>query len=350
MRRGVERLLEWRLRGLTLIIISMLALLAYPPILPAATLEQKQAEARRVQQQIDELKAQGQRVAEEYNAALTELESIRILVNENKEKLNKAQGDFQRAKTILQNRLRAIYMLGDVSSTEVLLESASIDDLLNRYDYLRYISGKDLDIFNRVRELKEEITRRQLELEEQEARQRQALAMVQQKQMEVQASIAAQQKLLSSLNAEILQLLEEMANTRGGGGSVNITSFIFPVKGPHSYSNDWHAPRKGHLHQGCDIFAALETPCVACVSGTVYQGEGKNAGLYVRLVGDDGNVYYYMHLNRFGQSGRVSAGTVIGYVGDTGNAKGTPPHLHFEIHPGGGEAINPYPILVAHDR
>ena len=85
---------------------------------------------------------------------------------------------------------------------------------------------------------------------------------------------------------------------------------------------------------------------VACVSGTVNQGEGKNAGLYVRLVGDDGNVYYYMHCLRFGATGHVTAGTVIAYCGDTGNASGGPPHLHFEIHPGGGAAVNPYPTLI----
>ena len=136
----------------------------------------------------------------------------------------------------------------------------------------------------------------------------------------------------------------------GGGGTVTLGTFLFPVRGAHTYTNDWHQPRTGHLHQGCDIFASMGTPCVACVSGTASTGEGKNAGNYIRLVGDDGNVYYYMHLQRFGQTGRVTQGAVVGYVGDTGNAAGTPPHNHFEIHPGGGAAINPYPILKQYDK
>ncbi len=327
-------------------LLTALFCVGVSPYISAVTVEEKEAEARRVLQQIDALKAQSQKITEEYNTAMSELESIRMLINENEEKLEKAQKDYQRSKSILENRLRYIYIIGDVTSVEVLLEATTVDDFLNRYDFLRYISNQDIAIFVKMKDLRTEIAKRQRELEEQEARRRQSLAVAQQKQAELQASLIAQQNLLNSINAEILQMVSQMSGT---GGNVRIGDFVFPVRGPHSYTNDWHAPRAGHLHQGCDIFATMGTPCVACVTGTVYQSQGKNAGLYVRLVGDDGNVYYYMHLQRYGQTGRVSAGTVIGYVGDSGNAKGGPPHLHFEIHPGGGEAINPYPILKAHD-
>jgi murein DD-endopeptidase MepM/ murein hydrolase activator NlpD len=320
---------------------------------PAATLAEKQAEAQRIQQQLDAMKKDSERLASEYSASLNELESIRFVLAENRHKLEKAQEEYQNARRVLQSRLRSMYMLGDINAVEVLLESSSVGDLLSRYEFLRYLSEQDIDVFKQIRSLRSEIALRQRELEDQERRQGQALAGLHQKQLELQNSLAAQQKLLDSVNAEIKTLLDQMTPTSGGGGSGGnyvIGSFVFPVRGPHTFTNDWHAPRTGHLHQGCDVFASTGTPCVAVVSGTASTGEGKNAGYYIRLSGDDGNVYYYMHLDRFGQTGRVAAGTVIGYVGDTGNAKGGPPHLHFEIHPGGGAAINPYPILKAHDR
>ncbi len=320
-----------------------------PAVAVSATLEEKQAEAEKVRQQIEAMKVESQRLAQEYNAALSEYETIRSEVEGNREQLEKAQNDYKRARAILYERLRSIYKSGEVSSVEVLLESTSLDDFLNRYDFFSYIGHRDYQIFDEVKRLREEISERQRSLEEKEARQRQLLGSVNARRQAMEASLQEQQAYLDSVNKEILQLL---ATTGGGGTPVNtpIGSFVFPVRGPHTFTNDWHAPRTGHLHQGNDIFAAEGTPCVACVSGTVNHGEGKNAGLYVRLAGDDGNVYYYMHLQRFAATGHVTAGTVIGYVGDTGNAEGGPPHLHFEIHPGGGAAINPYPILLASDR
>jgi len=329
-------------------VLPLLLLLAFPFPAAAATLEEKQEEANRVRQQIEAMKAESQRLAQEYSVALTEYEAIRSEVEANREQLEKAQNDYKRARTILHDRLRSIYKSGDVSSVELLLESTSLDDFLTRYDFFSYIGNRDFQLFDEVKRLREEISERQRSLEEQEARQRQVLGSVNAKRQAMEASLDQQQAYLDSVNKEILELL---ALTGGGGTPIMtpIGSFIFPVRGPHTFTNDWHAPRTGHLHQGCDVFATAGTPCVACVTGTVNHGEGKNAGLYVRLVGDDGNVYYYMHLQRFAATGHVTAGTVIGYVGDTGNAVGGPPHLHFEVHPGGGAAINPYPILLAAD-
>ena len=123
--------------------------------------------------------------------------------------------------------------------------------------------------------------------------------------------------------------------------------WICPVQGPHAFSNDYGAPRGGgSSHQGNDILAPKGTPVVANVSGVVTQRNGAVSGLAYFLAGDDGNRYFGAHLDSFGASGRVSAGTVIGRVGNTGDASGGPPHLHFEIHPGGSGYTNPYATLT----
>jgi murein DD-endopeptidase MepM/ murein hydrolase activator NlpD len=129
--------------------------------------------------------------------------------------------------------------------------------------------------------------------------------------------------------------------TSSGGG------MVCPVAGPHSFIDSWGYPRSGgRSHKGVDMMARTGVPVVAPVSGTVSHRGNSIGGLSFHLSGDNGHYYYGTHLSRYGQSGRVAAGTVIGYVGDSGNARGMP-HLHFEIHPNGAGPVNPYPATRA---
>ncbi len=125
------------------------------------------------------------------------------------------------------------------------------------------------------------------------------------------------------------------------GGS----SWVCPVANA-SYVNDWGFPRSGgRFHEGNDLMAPRGSEVQAPVSGTVKPITGVVGGFQFFLYGDDGVTYIGSHLDAFGRSGRVSAGEVIGYVGDTGNARGGPTHLHFEMHPDDGPAVNPFPTL-----
>lgn len=121
-----------------------------------------------------------------------------------------------------------------------------------------------------------------------------------------------------------------------------------PVAGPVTFVDSWGFGRSGgRRHQGVDMLAPTGTPVVAPVAGTVTHRDNRVGGRSFHLVGDDGFYYYGTHLSAYGAGGWVPAGTVIGYVGDSGNARGTP-HLHFEIHPGGEgtPAVNPYPTVA----
>jgi len=116
---------------------------------------------------------------------------------------------------------------------------------------------------------------------------------------------------------------------------------VCPMNGS-AYGDSWGAPRSGgRSHEGVDMLAPRGTLIYAVVSGTVNFRQNRLGGNAASLVGDNGNRYYYAHFASYeGVSRRVTQGEVIGYNGDTGNATGTP-HLHFEIHPGGGLAVNP---------
>lgn len=115
-------------------------------------------------------------------------------------------------------------------------------------------------------------------------------------------------------------------------------------------ANTWHAPRGSErVHEGQDIFAPQGTPILSATRGYVYKiGENNLGGKTVSIIGAGGRIYYYAHLDSYSPSlaegDLVTTKTVLGFVGTTGNAQGTPPHLHFGVYTSSG-AINPLPLL-----
>jgi len=147
---------------------------------------------------------------------------------------------------------------------------------------------------------------------------------------------------------------------------------VFPVLGTVEFSDDYGAPRPQGRHEGIDILAPRHALALAAEAGRVrfYTGSGR-AGCMLYLDGKSGTTYYYIHLNNDLTTGndnrggckvgvsyakglksgtRVKAGQPVGYVGDSGDANGIHPHLHFEVHPHGGVSTDPYQRLIAARR
>jgi peptidoglycan LD-endopeptidase LytH len=122
---------------------------------------------------------------------------------------------------------------------------------------------------------------------------------------------------------------------------------VCPIAGPRAFGDTWGAARSGgRSHEGVDMMSPAGTPLVAVESGSVQFKTTNLGGNSVWLNGASGTRYFYAHLSAWeGSSRGVSQGEVIGYVGATGNT--TANHLHFEVHPGGGRAANPYPYVRA---
>lgn len=140
---------------------------------------------------------------------------------------------------------------------------------------------------------------------------------------------------------------------------------VFPVVGKVQYTDDFGAARSGGGHQGNDLMSDKKSPAVAAEAGKVkYWTTSGQAGCMLYLYGASGTTYLYIHLNNdvtlrndnrgkcvkgiayaVNNGARVAAGQQIAYVGDSGDANGGSSHLHFEVHPGSGKAVSPYPYL-----
>jgi len=147
----------------------------------------------------------------------------------------------------------------------------------------------------------------------------------------------------------------------------SVPTLIFPVAGPTTYTDDFGQVRAGGPHQGNDILATKKTPVVAVEAGKIeFWTASATAGCMLYLYGVSGTMYEYIHLNNdvtmqndnrgkcvagtayapgLKDGAKVTAGQMIGYVGDSGDANGLHAHLHFEVHPDGGKAVSPYPYL-----
>ncbi len=275
------------------------------------------------------------------------------------------------------------YIYAD-SGQSALFESASIDDMRLRSSYLGRLSQEGSDVISRMYGL-------QGNYEEQQQRVAQAVEEQQATNVELEAMASDIMGQLEDANQQYNDVVaayekqeaerrareeaerkarEEEARRQAALTAATTTtttaptttgttppppsgSMVCPVNGAVSFTDTWGASRSGgRSHKGVDMLAARGTPLVAIESGTIKRmGNGGLGGITVYITGNSGDLYYYAHLDGWaaglttGQS--VTVGDLIGYVGNSGNARYTVTHLHFEYHPGGGSAVNPTPLVTS---
>ncbi len=172
----------------------------------------------------------------------------------------------------------------------------------------------------------------------------------------VETSLRRAEEQARDTSGAVEQAVIELEAFRAGS-EIYVHGVTFPIAGRYSVPliDSFGFPRMpgttdAHWHEGIDIFASRGTPLVATERGVVSRiGNGRLGGLKLWLRGESGADWYYAHLDGFAPGLRngqvVEAGELLGYVGNTGNAVGTPPHLHMQVHPNGGRPVNPYPLL-----
>jgi murein DD-endopeptidase MepM/ murein hydrolase activator NlpD len=259
-------------------------------------------------------------------------------------------------RTVVTKRAQELYMAGHSEMLEALLGSNDIGDLMDRTEVLSQVSLDDSGAFIKLARSQAELER----LNEQMIADRARLAAAEEGLAEENDLLQSRFEEVSAEYERLKAALLKAAPAPAPAPATQVASsgpapvvrstggMTCPVAGAVSFIDSWGYPRAGHTHQGTDMMAAYGTPVVAITSGTItyaaYDGSGGNM---IFLSGDDGHQYWYMHnQENLVTSGHVSVGQQIATVGDTGNATGTP-HVHFEYHPGGGAAINPYPLVAS---
>ena len=258
---------------------------------------------------------------------------------------------------------RDLYMNGGDGTLEAWLGSEDLGEVASRMEYVAVVGQMNQDHLEEFSETEEALREKRAELDsqvanlnkigedlaEQSALLQERFAQAQDEYEALQAKLEAERRreAAAARAAEVAQQKAERDAARAIA-PVNSRGMSCPVDGPNSFVDTWGAPRSGgRTHEGTDVFGAMGAPLVAMVDGEItYSGVGSISGNWLILTGDDGHQYMYMHNNEnLVASGRVKAGQPIATVGDSGNAKGTPPHVHFEYHPNAGEPVNPYELL-----
>lgn len=248
--------------------------------------------------------------------------------------------ELRTAQERFQERVANAVVRGNAAELDTVLTSVDANEIQTRKVFLESVSEADSESVVAVQAAKDAIDRGVLDALDSVARTRRELR---------DARAQLQQALL--VNTEHKFQLAVFA----AGSEIVIRGFVFPVGEPYSFIDSWGYPRMTgteyeHGHQGVDIMAPFGTPLYAVERGVITRvGTDVLGGTKLWLKGQSGTYYYYAHLSAYAEGmvegAVVDAGHVVGFVGDTGNAAGGAPHLHFQVHPGGGEPVNPYGLL-----
>ena len=382
---------------ITRILTSLLAMALALPALAQVSDD----DIDRARREVDEIMSEAQVLGDEVQEAWGRQFALEREITDLGASIEVARAKIAETETKLEEVAVEMYMgSSSVASIQVLFSAAG-ESYGAGIEYLRNVKGNDVDVINQLRSFREELGRQTGRLEEASAEQEVLTAELEAQAGELQGRLVEAQAVYDQLVAqqaaeeaarraaeeaarraaeeaarqattttvaESTETTEEEPDTptettvppdeptpttlppedpppppNPGGGTC-------PVAGAVSFSDSWGDARSGgRAHQGVDMIAARNTPIVAIYSGTIDRlTNGNLSGLAIWLRANNGDLFFYAHLENFadvsdGQS--VSEGQVIGYNGSSGNAPDFLPHLHFEWHPGGGAAVNPYSLV-----
>jgi len=336
--------------------------------------KQLKADVAAEQQQLAALQIRVAAASDAFLQAQDAFQQVSAQYVDVQQQLRSAKQRYGEITARLNERARQAYMNGPGSNLEFILGATSLTELSDRMEFINAVTQSDVDLAQQVQNTKNELSTAAAELGKLRTQRKRAYVQQREQRLKVQASLDAQQQLLSSIDAKLTEAkkyydkvskqyqswLKSQTGVTWGSGILKAC----PVGQPRAFGDGFGAPRYAggfHLHAGVDIIAPLGTPIYAPFDGTAYSSYNTLGGNAVFVRGAQGYVYN-AHLSAYSSNsnGPVHAGDVIGYVGNTGDAQGGVTHDHFEWHPNVipsnwpksaygysviGTAVNPYPLL-----
>jgi murein DD-endopeptidase MepM/ murein hydrolase activator NlpD len=298
------------------------------------------SEVARAQQQQHSIAAQLATADAELAAAQQEASAVQDDLARLQTDQQQAIKDAADAKTLFEQRAVAAYMGGRVSESFALLNSSSPNDYANRSVMLSVVLDRDVaaaaDYSAKRDALSAELQATLDRVDEVNQRLDEA-------------------KAVQFATTLVAQAADWQLRTARNNSHVFIPGYVFPVAGPVQFGDSFGYPRlvgtgQQHWHEGCDVMSPMGTPLVAAEDGIVTKvGENSLGGLSLKITGTSGYWHYYAHLSGFApglvEGQPIKAGTLVGFVGNTGDAAGGPTHLHYEIHQPDGKVLDSFGLL-----
>ncbi len=350
------------------VLVVLLALLNIP-VSEASQTSVSHESIQGIQDQITKMKDDLNVAIVNHHKASSELQSIDLKIDMNEAKLIQTQCELNGIKKDLDMMIDSSGSLGWPSLLSVLAFSRDFGDLTSKVTTTYLAVDHYVETTIRLHSLQDKLVRENLALAALRHEKEAQLKIAEFKHVDIDRTLKLQNTSFASLaqqEASGYQVTRRSSGKKIAMASIDSSwsqsyvsrglgrsGFVFPVAGGHSYTDSWGAARSGgRRHKGTDIMASRGTPVVACVSGVISRTSPSSrgiGGITIWLKGDDGNEYYFAHLNKIASGvsagTRVNKGQLIAFVGSTGNASESAPHLHFEVHRGGGAATDPYPML-----
>ena len=320
--------------------LLVFALTVIPFVSGASELEDARKRASMLQDELTEATRAYEETLAAVEQAADELEDLERRATE-------LERQAREVDALLADRARMAFKHGATSTLGAVLAAEGSDLAVERAGFLTVIQQRDTAGLEEAVAVRTALDQTRVLLEDERA----SFEALEAELAERRAAVEAE---LDRAETQVVALEQRAARQREIDRGVQQGVYACPLdRGVVSFIDSWGFPRSGgRRHQGTDIMGPMGAPVYAFTSGVIARhSNSRLGGISLYLRGDDGSTYFFTHLQGYAPKGavgtRVEAGDHIAYNGNTGNARGGAPHVHFERHPGGGAAVNPYPWLAA---